>query len=151
MSRIFVLDENSIIIAGTGKDENNNTDHKAPALILNIFNNGHKIAVNNKIRNKYFKQLGRLKQMKQFLNVASILSEAMFDNTKMVEFNGIETELKNVKECDHVFVAVARHAKAILVTADGRLDTALEDAGIKKEIEVIRPEQANDIAQQPCK
>ena len=151
MTRIFVLDENSIIIACTGKDEKDNTNSIVSALILNIFNNGHKIAINKKIRDKYFKQLKNLERVKQFLNVGSILHDALFDSTKMVELVGIKTELKNVKECDKEFVAVARHAKAVLVTTDGRLDIALGEAGLKSQIEVMRPEQANGIAQQSNK
>lgn len=150
MSRIFVLDENSMIIAVTGKDERGNKNYASLMLVLEIINNGHTLAVNEKIKRKYSKKYKELEYVIHSDIIRSAICDLFFNKSRMKDFFGIETNLEKIKECDRPFVAVARHAKAILVTTDGKLDTALQEIGIKQEVELMRPEQANSIAQQPC-
>ena len=141
MKEHFILDENAIILAHKLQNEGGEPDDTCLRLFQGIVVRCHAFVLCREIWSKYLHQLRTLERQRVPLvpGLMSLITGALRNLAKdtrylpddqLVEIEGLD-ELAGVDAGDRVFVrAAASVTGSILVTADGRLCSALRAAGI---------------------
>lgn len=150
MKCTFVLDENVIICACTGKNERGENDNRAAELLVRIADNCHSISVSPWLIEAYWKKLSLREQSPGFDLVLRHLRLMMYDPVKSrhvstaPEIQGEEA----LHQDDLPLVRLAASNQAIFVTTDDRLRAQLSQSGIPESYSftVVRPEEALSFA-----
>lgn len=134
----FILDENIIICAQTGKNERGEDDPAALDLLTHILEHGHRLAYTFEVWAKYSSQLKRLSSVSGVMqgtgtSVMRLLRDILVDDERNPQLEQAAPKLQEldrlmgVDEGDRVFVELAASidANVCLVTTDRPLIEAL--------------------------
>ena len=136
----YVIDENVVLNAIHGKKASNSESKNADTekiFLYRFFSNSDKQFMNLKIQQKFFALPKKVAQKykNEILDNHIILRflGVMNDPLKTSIVDGVSNTFKGVKKCDTEFVGVTLQSNATLVTADGKLKTAIqEDSFVSK-------------------
>lgn len=152
-NRAFILDENVLIFAQTGTDENGEPDDTCTELVDRIIRICHTIVIDIPLWGKYRQQLGQARfrpvspraAMLRILRDATLISGKLdgFDRADAGPFEE-ENLIPQGSQDDTFLVRLAVATGATLVTADTPLRTHLESSGIRAryDLQVVTPEEA---------
>ena len=152
MTPRFILDENVVILAQQGLDEEGKPGPGCLDLISRIIEICHTIVVDEVLLEKYFSQLNRPGYAHPTLgpHLLRILSNALTIDDKVVGFGHIapsfdgEPSIPPGSADDTYIVRLAVESGAILVTTDGPLRDDLRESGIQDAygLTIVSPDEA---------
>ncbi len=152
-NRAFILDENVLIFAQTGTNENGEPDDTCTELVNRIIDICHTIVIDIPLWAKYRHQLDQARRppVSQRSAMVRLLRDAIridgkldgFDRCNAVSF-AEEGLIPQGSQDDRFIVRLAVATGATLVTADTPLRDDLESSGIRAQydLEVVTPEEA---------
>ena len=130
MKRVFLLDENIIILAAKLEDDRGNSDPTALRLAFRIVEKCHRLALHRTIWEAYTKHLAAIDTRQYYVSQAvSFLRDFIWNADKIDQQPDPLPEIPpgvTVPRKDHHIVRCALSAKARIVTTDGRLRQAVE-------------------------
>ena len=150
----FILDENVLIFAQTGTNEQGEPDGTCSKLINDIIGICHTIVIDLALFARYQHQLNQARHRPATRGSAMlpILLDATritgkydrFDRASAPPFDGEETIPQGSQDDVQVSVRLAVQTKATLVTADGPLKRHLEtsDLEVLRDLRVVNPQEA---------
>ncbi len=159
MRRNFVLDENVVIYAYKGEDEEGNPDPTCANLLLGIVRNGHVLVVHSAFWGLWSGQINRARLERIPLNpgILAQLTRLLLDPTRAhhitdEDFSQIEglDALPNPDENDRLFIcAAAAVSGSILATTDRPMMDDVRGAGIDARygFQILHPRDALPLAQ----
>lgn len=144
MKHKFVMDENTVVSALTLEDDQGNSDLTCAQLWINIANNCHSIVLNDYLRHGYYEMAGRVRE--RGLGFMKILNHV----TKTLGKTEYISHLPNphwtakLPSDDVPIVLLAVQSRAVLVTSDSRLRTALQSVSATEtnNLLVLTPQDA---------
>ena len=152
MTPRFILDENVVILAQQGLDEDGNPNADCLDLISSIIKICHTIVADQTLLEKYLNQLNRPGYTHSTLgpHLLRILSNALTIDGKVVGFGHIapsfdeEGAIPPGSTDDRYIVRLAVESRAILVTTDGPLRDDLRESGIQDTygLTIVSPDEA---------
>ena len=152
-NRAFILDENVLIFAQIGTNENGEPDDTCTELVDRIIKICHTIVIDLPLWVKYRQQLGQARHqpvspraaMLRILHDATLIS-GKFDGFDRADAGPFDEEIliPQGSQDDRFIVRLAVATGATLVTADTPLRDDLESSGIRAQydLEVVTPEEA---------
>jgi predicted nucleic acid-binding protein len=146
MKYVFVLDENVLIAACKGRNAKNEEDYSSSTLFLQIAQNCHRIAWNDRLKGKYIEKSEILKTNKDFnlfMKAYKILFHLMTKAEKNLQNENYLDCGPDLEDDKHV-ISLAVFTNGILVSEDGRLMKRLLDKGLipKYDIKIVEPKEA---------
>ena len=150
MKHIFILDENILVSACTGKNAHGEDDYSSCNLLLQIARNCHKIGWNNELRKGYIrktKSLSRRKKQSLFMQAHRIFFHLLTTRDKNLQNQNYLTLDPDLRDDRHI-VSLAVFTDGILVTEDGRLKTELGKRSLisKHRLRIVEPKEALQLA-----
>ena len=152
MTTHFILDENVVILAQLGTDDQGDPSLACFDLIQRIIEICHPIVVDDVLWDKYMDQLFRPRNQvpQSGPGMARVLREALGRSNKVNGIGHVAPEFEDEAKIppgsqDDVFlVRLALETGAILVTTDTPLQEALTECGIQEanNLIVVSPEEA---------
>ena len=152
MTPRFILDENVVILAQQGLDEDGNPNADCLELISSIIEICHTIVADQTLLEKYLNQLNRPGYAHPTLgqHLLRILSNAFTIDGKVVGFGHIapsfdeEPSIPPSSTDDTYIVRLAVESGAVLVTTDAPLRDDLRESGIQGAygLTVVSPDEA---------
>ncbi len=157
--RYFVLDENVVIYAYKGEDEEGNLDRTCNVLLLDIVHNGHVLVFNHRFWGLYTSQINRarLERAALFPGLLRTLGRLLLDpervhhvpDEELADVEGLDA-LPNPDENDRLFVRAAAAVPAsILATTDRPMMDDVRGAGIDARygFQILHPRHSLPLAQ----
>jgi len=136
----FILDENVIISAQTGRNDRGSPDLTCVSLLVGIVEGPHSLAVTRDIWGSYSRQVGLIpaSQAVEGIGVMAVLRELFSDSERGSQFKSPPPELpelvgfQGIDEGDRAFVelAVDQDDGITLVTTDTKLMAAVNSLGL---------------------
>ena len=130
MKRVFLLDENILILAIKGEDDRGNKDPSAAKLVRLVAQNCHRIALSREVSRRYRRHLKAFEATPFYAQpMLRFWAQLLVRNDKVCLQHDplpvIPPEVV-IPLDDHPIVICALAANALLVTTDGRLKGAIE-------------------------
>ena len=145
MKHIFILDENVLLFAITGKNCHDEDDTSACNLILQMARNCHRVAWNHELKIRYSRKIDALLKgrTKPFANAQKVLFGLMTKQEKNLENESCLDLDLDLDDDKHV-INLAISTSGILVTEDYRLKKKLERKKlvVKYGLKIVTPEEA---------
>ena len=150
----FILDENVLISAQTGLNDQDEPDPTCSTLVNRIISICHTIVIDVALYAKYLQQLNKDRHRPTGIGtpMLPVLSGATrvtgkydrFDRVSASSFEGEETIPQGSQDDVPVSVRLAVQTGATLVTADGPLREHLATSGIRERyrLQVVTPQEA---------
>lgn len=145
-NNFIIIDENVIIDAWRGTQENGNPAFTERHFVYAFFDSLKKLAYNEEIKKKIIKlKDARFKDTKYLDNsIVPILTKLIHDSIRATPFFGISTNFKGVKKCDEHFVGVTLQSQGILVTNDQPLHDAIDKDNLVSKCTHVNPKDGID-------
>jgi hypothetical protein len=144
MKHKFVMDENTVVSALTLEDDQGNPDLTCAQLWINIASNCHSIVLNDYLRQGYYEIAGRVREKGMgFMKILNHITKTLGKLEYMSYLPNPQWAAKLPTD-DAPIVLLAVQSRAVLVTSDFRLRTALQSlsAAETKSLTVLTPEDA---------
>jgi len=149
MKHTFVLDENVLISASTGKDSYDQKDYSSSLLVLEIAERCHKIAWNYELKKKYSEKSDTLLKSpvaSLFMRASAILFHLLANPDKNVH-NENYLHLDSDLNDDRHVISLAIFTGGVLVTEDLKLRENLHKKNLvdKYKLIIVKPSEALSI------